>query len=213
MNHLHVMDAAGQLPSELAAELTALAEAALTRHAAALRLDGVDVAVYVTPWTLPETGVGGYAPLGHWVQLTLTPENPNFAGCWRREVPATLAHELHHARRWQGPGYGATLLEALVSEGLAQHYEAGVRGEAPRYARAEYPLDDLWAQAQPELDAAGYDHAAWFFGSDDRRLPRWAGYALGYQLVQRGLAVLGGDALSHAETPAESFRRAWLPDV
>jgi GNAT superfamily N-acetyltransferase len=209
VNRLHLMNAAGLLPPELATELTAVVQAALTRHAAVLGLDGVDVAVYAAPWTLPETGVGGYAPLGHLVQLTLTPDNPHFTDCWRREVPATLAHELHHARRWRGPGYGTTLLEALVSEGLAQQYEAGVRGEVPIYAHSAHPLDTLWAQAQAELDTPGYDHAAWFFGTGEQ--PRWAGYALGYELVRRGLAMLGGDAVSHAETLAEAFRSAWAP--
>ncbi|WP_425387110.1 hypothetical protein [Deinococcus apachensis] len=59
------------------------------------------MAMYVTPWTLPETGVLGDAPLPHWV-VTLTPDNPNFLSAWHHEVPATLAHELHHARRWRG---------------------------------------------------------------------------------------------------------------
>lgn len=208
-NVLHLMNAGGHLSPALADEVREVAGAALTRHAARLGLDGVDVAVYVTPWTLPETGVGGYAPLPHWIQITLTPENPNFASHWRQEVPATLAHELHHARRWRGPGYGQTLLEALVSEGLAQHYEAEERGEVPPYAHITADLEPLWERAQAELDAPNYSHPAWFYGSETAGLPRWAGYALGHELVRRFLGAEGGDALTHADTPAERFRTAW----
>lgn len=43
------------------------------------------------------------------------------------DVPATIIHELHHCSRSAGRGYGRTLLEALVSEALAQHFEADFR--------------------------------------------------------------------------------------
>ncbi|GMA15844.1 hypothetical protein E5F05_06675 [Deinococcus metallilatus] len=208
-NVLHLMTAGGLLSPELEAGVREVAQEALTRHAARLGLDGVDVAVYMTPWTLPETGVGGYSPLPHWVQVTLTPENPYFMTRWRTEVPATLAHELHHARRWRGPGYGRTLLEALVSEGLAQHFEAEERGAPPPYAHVDSSLDTLWQRARAELYTPTYNHAAWFFGSEAANLPRWAGYALGYELVRRFLNVEGGNAMSHADAPAELFRAVW----
>lgn len=66
----------------------------------------------------------------------------------------------------------------------------------------------LWQRAQAELHQP-YDHNAWFFGSADRQLPRWAGYALGYELVQRFFAATGGDAVMHVNTPAETFAGAW----
>ncbi|MES0476805.1 MULTISPECIES: DUF2268 domain-containing putative Zn-dependent protease [Citrobacter freundii complex] len=38
---------------------------------------------------------------------------------------------LHHAARWQGPGYGSTLGEALVSKGLADHFSLELFGGEP----------------------------------------------------------------------------------
>ena len=113
------MNAARQLGAALESEVFAALSDALERHGRRLGLSDVDVAVRILPWGLPETGVHGYAPTAHYAELTLDPGNPQFALRWRSEVPATLAHELHHCRRWRGPGYGSTLLEALVSEGLA----------------------------------------------------------------------------------------------
>lgn len=41
---------------------------------------------------------------------------------------------------------------------------------------------------------------------------RWAGYALGYELVRRFFTVNGGDAVMHANTPAEAFRSVWVQE-
>ena len=105
-----------------------------------------------------------------------------------------------------GPGYGSTLLETLVSEGLALHFEAEARGTPPLYARIDADLQALWEQAQPELHAP-HDHSLWFFGTAHR--PRWAGYALGYELVLRYLQQQGGDAITHVDAPADACPACW----
>jgi len=33
----------------------------------------------------------------------------------KNKLPIVLAEELHHACRWQGPGFGKTLKEVLVT--------------------------------------------------------------------------------------------------
>lgn len=209
MNRLHLMNAAGQLSPELESDMRAVLQSTLNREAERLSLDGVDVAVCCSPWTVAETGVHGYAPLAHWVQLSVTPEHPAFQANWRAELRGTLAHELHHCRRWQGPGYGTTFLEVLVTEGLAQHNELEERGGPPPYALAHIDLPELAARAEPLLDRADFGFAAWFYGSEAKGLPRWAGYALGYELVREYLSAQGGTAAQHVHAPAEAFRAAW----
>ncbi|PTA66906.1 hypothetical protein C8263_15645 [Deinococcus arcticus] len=185
-----------------------MARTALDRHAEALALDALDTVIHCSPWTIPEIGLVGSAPDGHSVLISVTPSNPNFAASWRTELPATLAHELHHAARWRSVGYGSTLLEALVSEGLAQHHERLERRETPIYAQPTTDLNRLWARASPALQGP-YTHHAWFFGSEDQDLPRWGGYALGFELVGRFLHLHGGTAADHAHTPASAFEHSW----
>ena len=209
MSVLHVMNAAGTLPSPLADEMRHVLEATLQRHTAALGLTGVDVALRVLPWGLPETGIHGFAPTGSYVELTVSPDNPEFLPGWRTELPATLAHELHHARRWRGPGYGRTLLEVLVTEGLAQHHERTERaGQAPPYAQARIDRAALWQRARPLLQTTDFGFEAWFYGSGAHGLPRWAGYTLGFELVGHALKRLGGTAQDHVDTPAVTVLNA-----
>lgn len=204
---VHLMNAGQQVPPEIVPELKELLHSTLSRHSQRLGLSAVDVAVRVLPWGMPETGVHGYAPTAHYVELTLSPQNPNFAAHWREEVPATLVHELHHCKRWQGVGYGSTFLEVLVSEGLAQHHEKEERGGQPAmYSRPKQALAPLWERAKPLLDRTDYGHDAWFYGSQSENLPRWAGYALGYDLVERYMGAHGRDAAAHANAAAEAFR-------
>ncbi|MFC3832590.1 MULTISPECIES: DUF2268 domain-containing putative Zn-dependent protease [Deinococcus] len=206
-NPLHLLNAGRQFPSPLANDIVTVARHALDRQAAQLGLDGVDVVMYASPWTIPETGMVGTAPDGYSVHLALTPTSTPFQEGWRQELPATLAHELHHAARWRHQGMG-TLLDALVFEGLAQHFELTERRERPIYAVPTTDLDALWTRAQDELDGP-YDYAAWFMGAPAAGLPRWGGYALGFELMRRGFEVQGGDAVSHVATPADAFRGVW----
>ena len=109
-------------------------------------------------------------------------------------VPAALAHELHHSSRVRmGPGYGITLAEALVTEGLADHFVAEAFPDTPPQpwddALSEDQETEVWEMAQAVLEVPyGYDHRAWFFGRGD--VPRWAGYTLGYRITR---AYLGDD--------------------
>lgn len=74
------------------------------------------------------------------------------------ELPATVAHELHHARRWAGPGYGHTLVKVPISEGLAQWHEHTERGGPPPYAVADVDMPALRAWALPSLGGNAATH-------------------------------------------------------
>jgi uncharacterized protein YjaZ len=109
----------------------------------------------------------------------------------RMWLPATLAHELHHSRRIQrGPGYGATLGEALVSEGLADAFVHEAFPSTPSqpwdHALSESQLEATWLRAKSELWSpySVKEHQRWFFGVGGD-VPRWAGYSLGYWLVSQ----------------------------
>ncbi|TXN48328.1 hypothetical protein FV232_18940 [Methylobacterium sp. WL30] len=156
---------------------------------------------------IPETGTTGEAVRPGLFSLTIDHGTPNFARALRDgDLRRTVAHEAHHGMRMAGPGYGWTLGEALVSEGLAGRFVGHLFDSPPEPWECAVTDAELAANLPDDatLAGAGHDHRAWFFGAG--RYPRWLGYTLGYRIV--------GDWL---EADADTGGGAWVdipaPDV
>lgn len=161
---------------------------------------------------IPEKGHLGYAPEQGLIYVTVDPENPLLQQNLSQSLERMLAHELHHSSRWDGPGYGKTLGEALISEGLAGHFAQEVYG-GPREPWEQLTASSLrpyGLKAHAEWDCVNYNHAEWFFGSQN--FPRWVGYSLRYQLVGRYLEA-HGDALASTLVHADAADFRTLLDV
>ena len=151
---------------------------------------------------IPDWGVGGYAPAPGLIEVTLNPDRFDAALLLR-----TLVHEMHHLIRWDGPGYGRSLGEALVSEGLAGHFVLQVLGGKPDPWDAVTPAAGVARQAMNEWARLNHDHARWFLGKGDLR--KWTGYGLGHRLIAEHLAqAQGDDAVTLSTTRADAFRPA-----
>ncbi len=202
-------DARGRLSPWLADIRTLLADTG-ERLDAVFPECRIDVLVYPTRFVIPELGVNGFAEGDGIVHMKLDPSNPHWESRFREAIPALLCHELHHCVRAASVGYGQTLREALVSEGLACAFEYEMTGAVPFYAQAVQPeeIAALWKQAEPLLDQPGYDHAAWFFGSTPASIARHAGYSMGLACVKDYLDrhALGADQA--VSVPAKDF----MPD-
>lgn len=171
--------------------------------------DRIVVAVGVDPArTIRETGIGARAWAADRIDVWIDPVHPWVDAAGEEELIAMLAHELHHCARWTRPGYGSTLGETLVSEGLACVFETGFRGGiAPFWARAlkADALREVEALARPRLAQRDYDHRAWFFGAPERGLPRHAGYSLGFEVAARHIRATGRTAAQLVHVPAATF--------
>lgn len=207
---VHIANAQGQLGG-LVEPIRAAIEGARERCETVLDPLSIDVVVQALPGrVIPERGYVGYAPTGAMIQLTFDPANSNLHACLGEVLERTVVHEFHHVMRWRGPGYGRTLGEALVSEGLAGRFSEQLYGGAPEPwedALSDEDLADLAVVAAARWTTSDYDHAQWFFGHDD--FPRWAGYTLGYRLVGRYLADNPGETAARlVNASASKFRSA-----
>lgn len=205
---LHVLTASGRL-SGLADIIASAHRMGVARVEKLLPLADVDVVVADDPnASIPEIGVGGYAPNAHRLDIYIDPEFPNLTQDLESKYVRTLAHELHHCARWNGCGYGKTLFEAIVSEGLADHFDQEVNGTTPlpwSIALTDEQVQALQYRLLEEGFSDDYNHSLWFFGSQPDQVPRWAGYTLGYSLAKSYMEFTGKKASELVAEPAQSF--------
>jgi uncharacterized protein YjaZ len=203
---LHVLDADGQL-EPIRDSISRAFHAALVAIRKHLAVDTVDVVVRSGERVIPDIGMVGFCRSVREVSLTVNPASPAAALDFDRNFTSTLAHELHHAMRRRGPGYGTTLWEALVTEGLACQFEAQVVGRLPSYAvpaNAEVMAAAL-ARARSE-GSQNYSHEDWFFGKVSTDSPRGIGYRLGTDIVGRVLRARNLSAGALWAEPASGFQ-------
>ena len=215
--HLHLLNADGGLQPYTDALEQRIAQT-WDRVAPLLQLPSVDIVVHRDPGNIiAEWGVGGYTPSAHLVYLAIDTQRLS------RQPEAVLqylhritAHELHHCARWSAPGYGTTLGEALVSEGLACLFEAEQSDQIPPFYATALNADDqqrLYAQAITEKDTQPYNHYQWFFGTHPERITRHAGYSLGYALVAEYARHTSSNATALAHLPADAIWKNAAPPV
>lgn len=160
---------------------------------------------------IPEIGTAAHVQSPTSVWLTLDPDNPNFEASLRTgDVRRTIVHEVHHCLRMAGPGYGATLGEALVSEGLAGQFVSHLFGTPPEPWESAVSDAELAANRPDPAALAGtdHDHGAWFYGCGGR-YPRWLGYTLGYRIVGNWLeAGAAPDGDTWVNVPADAVLAA-----
>ena len=132
-------------------------------------------------------GIGGFTPNANLIFISLNPRHPNFTKALKKELSFTLTHELHHTIRWRKQVKGDTLLEAMIFEGLADHFAIEVTGRnkpSPwSHALTPEQKKTMLKKAEEEWGLSTYDNNLWFFGSSLDVVPRWAGYTLRYDLV------------------------------
>lgn len=154
--------------------------------------------------TIPEWGVGGYCENSAQIDIALSPGR---LADWMTNLPRTIAHEWHHLARWKGPGYGTTLPEVVISEGLAQHFEVDCFPGPPSYfsvVLTEEQRTEILRKFIIEFQLPTFDHARWFFGKGE--FPFQAGYDLSFAVLGEYLADRRSTAANEvALTPGELF--------
>lgn len=209
----HLLDAYGEIPAPLRRSIKRELQDALVTVSTHLTLDRLDVLILPSKWVIPEYGLTGRTEGKGRVIVTVDPESAHLHDPERAaRLLGVLAHELHHVVRTRGPGYGMTLHESLVSEGLAQCFEEEVGLPPPFYAvfldaAALAKADTKAKEASPLLH---YDHSAWYFGRwGDGQWPRYAGYSLGYAIVRAWLDENDTTASASATVPANDIIGPW----
>ena len=191
-------------------EVKIIVEEALAKAKSIFNVEDVSVEINEDPdQVIPETGVGGFTPDSHTIFVYYDSTNQNLKEKLQQEIKSTVTHEFHHAIRnrifnWKED----TLLGAMITEGLADHFDIEVNGGQPKpwsIALNDDELEKVKGTATPEFNSREYNHDDWFFGSESRNIPKWAGYAIGFKLVGDYLKKIDKKASELVVEPASSF--------
>ena len=183
---VELCDTCVQAAQDVGVDLVDVVGDALRRATSLLPDIATRISIDVNPeGAIPGIGVGGYTDTSGDVSISLDTSAADLARSLRVWLPQHLAHELDHTARIQvGPGYGFSLLEAMVTEGMADAFSVQCFPETPRipwdHALTRKQERDAWLDARRQLGEIE-DEAEWFFGSGD--LPYWTGYTLGFDIV------------------------------
>lgn len=137
--------------------------------------------------TILEWGVGGYCENKDQIEVALSPGRQDD---WQKYLPRTIAHEWHHLARWRGPGYGTNLVEVIISEGLAQHFEIECFLGPPSFfsiVLTPEQRSQIFQSFKSELKRSGFDYSRWFFGKGE--FPFQAGYDLSFAITGEYLEI------------------------
>lgn len=149
----------------------------------------VNVTVYPNAnFVIPEIGSGGYSGSNDWLQIYIdtTKNARKMRRIIDKSIPGTIYHEMNHVARWGTVGYGKSLLEAIITEGLANVFEEQYWKEY-KVIWASYEskeINKLLAiiRKRDKRKDNYYNHDEWFHGSG--KLPRWIGYKIGTFIVR-----------------------------
>lgn len=198
--NIHLLNARHELTPVLS-EVRQASREAVARVRDHADLPDFDLVVRAQADRSADGAVQGQAPAAGVIEIALTPD--------RFDAPSftrALVRQMAHLIRWTGPGYGKSLGEALVSEGLAGHFVLQVLGGQPDACDSIRPAQGAMRQAMNEWARRDYDHARWFGGKGDLR--KWTGNSLGHRVLAEHLAEKPGDSAALLATaPAEPFRQ------
>lgn len=175
-----------------------------------LLLTQVDVICVNDPFgTIPALGISGYAPNRHLAYLYLDSSKE----LDENEMFATLCHELHHTRRYDGPGFGQTLFDCFIFEGLATAFEEAV-SEGGTYLstllQQRTKTLRLIKDTSKNFDDKDFDHRTWFIADKTKKLPSLAGYEIGFYIVRNYLALNNQTAADLVLAPTDIFYKFFL---
>ncbi|SDZ00921.1 Uncharacterized protein YjaZ [Evansella caseinilytica] len=131
-----------------------------------------------------------------------------------KEKQALFLHEYHHVCRLhhqRQDGKSATLLEAMIMEGLAEYEVKRMLGrEFVSKWMTLYPDQTLLNYWQKGIDVrknikGRHNHLPFLFGGS-RGYPKWLGYSIGYRMVESYLEKIGScDPIQLLKTAPETI--------
>ena len=182
MTKLHILNEGKSFKPAQVATIRKAFKRAVKTCKKLIAADAIDVVVSHNPaFVMTEIGIGGKTQTSHFVNVTLDAK-VNFDP---ERLSLAMCHEMHHAMRQRKCGFPQTLFDVVVSEGLADQFEAEINPRKKLTAHKGMTekvllkgLDDL----RKQMNTTKYDYYGWFFGAG-KTYPKYFGYVLGGMII------------------------------
>lgn len=151
-------------------------------------------------------GIAGFVISPCRIEIVLDTSRDDLLTLIQQDLGAVIAHEIHHVVRDSSGVENKTLLQNIVAEGLACHFETKFNGNKLPSLFNDIQNQDwltLYKQMQPEFNSIEFSYPLYFGGEDELRFPNRAAYWVGFNLVSQYISKYGGCAVSLASIPAE----------
>lgn len=180
-----------------------------------LKIDwDVDLVITSTPiGMIPEDGIGCIAFNQFFILLSIDPEV-----AYQDIIEGTLAGTFCTIARWgKNSEWTKSLFDKVICDGIALYFEAQF---AQQFSKKYFFIQTILKRTkedngrileilQPELLKNEYDVDAVFFDGSSE-LPRWAGYSLGYNLVEKYLNKTNKNIEEAFTDKYDEFKRVLL---
>ncbi len=157
--------------------------------------DEVELAAQTGTRVIPETGETATAISSSRIRWVVDPSlHGGLVSIAKARLRCALFHELHHlARGWVRDGSvpRPTLMDAVVSEGLATAFERDVTGRQPPWG--EYSADVTTWIGELLRVPHNASYRSWMFRHPDGR--RWIGYRAGVYIADQAQKKAGLSAV------------------
>lgn len=138
---------------------------------------------------IPFQGIGGRYVNNNAIQVVMNIDFDNLDFMLKDSLPKTILHELGHVIHFRNSSSDYTLFKAIVSEGIADHFEMSLtKGDIPPWSSnlSEQEIPIYMELAKNELWSTNFDFTKWFFDFNGKY---WVSYSLGYKIVGEYMAM------------------------
>ncbi len=166
------------------------ADLAIKKISSIIPIAEVDIIIMHSPFNIYSGLIAGQTDGCNKIDIALDVYHKNFKKSLREEMLGTLSHELYHSVRSRLNPYPETLIEDIIDEGLAVHFELEVAKLKPQSFFSEITKADfkkLFVKAKKEVYSKKYNWNDWHRGSKSRKIPKKAVYIIGHYLIKEYL--------------------------
>ncbi len=155
--------------------------------------ESVDILVYRYHSMGSDPAIGAYSPTKNVIWIFTDPDHKYYKKLMRTQLLFALSSKLYHACRLQNLGTNKTLIESLINEGLMAWFSKEAFGILPKFYTQfnSKDLATLLKRAKKEFNNSTDSSDNWFYGNKSKRIPMYAGYAVGYYLVSDSVQKFG----------------------